>query len=84
MVPNDTMRPISQLTSRISRRRRLFVATVLGLSLLAAGVNGLRGAQSVAVSHDGHRIYVAGFHDDAVAAFERRFHVTLPLVMQNS
>ena len=35
------------------------------------GVDGLEGAQSVAVSPDNRHVYVAGFDDDAVAVFSR-------------
>lgn len=34
-------------------------------------VDGLYGAHSVAISPDGNHVYVAGFHDSAVTAFER-------------
>lgn len=37
----------------------------------AAGVDGLDDARSVAVSHDGSHVYVAGDRDHAVAIFER-------------
>jgi 6-phosphogluconolactonase (cycloisomerase 2 family) len=37
----------------------------------AGGVNGLAGANSVAVSPDGGHVYVAGRFDDAVAVFQR-------------
>jgi cysteine-rich repeat protein len=36
-----------------------------------AGVNGLKGAQSVAISPDGAHVYVAGSGDSAIAVFRR-------------
>ncbi|OQX29978.1 MAG: hypothetical protein B0D92_00900 [Spirochaeta sp. LUC14_002_19_P3] len=37
----------------------------------SGGVDGLDGAESVAVSRDGKNVYVAGFADDALAVFNR-------------
>ena len=42
-----------------------------------AGVDGLAGAAGVAVSPDGHHVYVAGVEDSALALFERRPDGTL-------
>jgi 6-phosphogluconolactonase (cycloisomerase 2 family) len=47
-------------------------------------IDGLQGAEFIAASPDGKHIYVAGFGDDAVAIFEWRFAVYLPLVLRDS
>jgi 6-phosphogluconolactonase (cycloisomerase 2 family) len=44
-----------------------------------AGVNGLLGAMSIAVSPEGGNVYVGGYSDDGVAVFAK-FRVYLPLV----
>ena len=46
------------------------------------GVDGLNTADGVAVSLDGRHVYVAGYDDDAVAAFARRLFVYLPAVLR--
>jgi len=48
-----------------------------------AGVDGLNTADGIAVSPDGHHVYVAGYDDNAVAVFDCRFFVYLPLVLRN-
>jgi DNA-binding beta-propeller fold protein YncE len=47
------------------------------------GIDGLNTADGVAVSPDGRHVYVAGYDDDAVAAFARRFFIYLPAVLRN-
>jgi 6-phosphogluconolactonase (cycloisomerase 2 family) len=46
-----------------------------------AGVNGLLGAMSIAVSPEGSNVYVGGYSDDGVAVFAK-FRVYLPLVLR--
>jgi len=46
-----------------------------------AGVNGLLGAMSIAVSPEGGNVYVGGYSDDGVAVFAK-FRVYLPLVLR--
>jgi fibronectin-binding autotransporter adhesin len=47
------------------------------------GIDGLNTADGVAVSLDGRHVYVAGYDDDAVAAFARWLFVYLPVVLRN-
>jgi 6-phosphogluconolactonase (cycloisomerase 2 family) len=47
------------------------------------GVDGLAVADSVTVSPDGNHVYVAGYDDNAVAVFDRRSFIYLPVVMKN-
>jgi 6-phosphogluconolactonase (cycloisomerase 2 family) len=47
------------------------------------GIDGLQGAQKIAPSPDGRHVYVTGWDDDAVAIFEWRYAIYLPLVMRN-
>jgi 6-phosphogluconolactonase (cycloisomerase 2 family) len=46
------------------------------------GVHGLEYPASIALSPSGSHLYVAGFHDDSVAVFERHLFVHLPLVVK--
>lgn len=46
-------------------------------------MDGLDGVFSVAVSPDSNHVYVASYNDSAVAVFETRYWVFLPLVLRN-
>ena len=46
-------------------------------------IHGIEYPASIAVSRDSSHVYVASYHDDAVAAFERNLFVHLPLVVRD-